>query len=784
MKRVRLPVLLAAILLLCTAAPLATAADDSDVDIGALLNNAANRGDWKVTGQKVERSEDGYARISGADTIVGYTGRKIEDETVKMRFRCTLDSTSGWVALMLRSDDPNKALWTARHTYGLLLRSSSVELQRWNDGVCTSLALVSCPISEDAILSLRFSACNTDGATELSVVINNEEMIRVTDSNPIAESGYFSIMISDQNAIDIFADSDAPVAVSTVPLVYLTGCFEEAGNRLIHWRYNGAYTNFTGVAVSGEDGEILAILDYPADRYTLPASYSADRIYITPLTANGVQRERLEIDTIPQKTASAVSGRIAVQRSDAGAYFYNAETGVPFVPCGANYIRLRGDVHSSFEAETAAGPADYDPYDAEAALKLMANNGMNTVRVFLFGGTPETPGIAGSLYGIGPYAPYLDNVADFIERANRNGIYVLLTFGCELPETYYYRNRLADLPVSRNTMYLTQEGIDAYTAVVCDTLNDLKKIDPNLLAGLLGVQLQNEVALYTNEWPFDDAHRSETVTGADGLAYDMSVDADRQALADNGLRFYIDALTNAVRQIDPALLVSESAFSCYDVGTTPEGSYGMHSCIEDARIPPTAEVLLNTDLDFLDFHFYHTDPGLTPEESFMARYDSMLLGSLSTAAQEARTSKPIIMGEFGSLKFIDNSVSKELDTLRGLRVKALEKGLRGVIYWTLDCFEQEALGNLCESPELLAELANFDIPLPAVKIKAQLPAEPVAVEKAVSELPVTEEVGSGAGAVSPWVLAAAGGALLSCAVASAILLRRKQKKKARNADVK
>lgn len=775
MKRGRITVLLAAIFLMA-AIPQTAAADDSDVDIGKLLNDAAYQYEWKGSGKKVERSEDGYAHVYGADTIVGYSGRKIENETVKMRFRCTLDSTSGWVALMLRSDGPKNALWTARHTYGLLLRSSSVELQRWNEGACTSLALVNYPLSEDAVYSLRFSARDSDGSVELCVIINNEEIIRVTDTDPIKESGYFSIMISDQNSIDIFADSDAPVCADTVPLVYLTGCFMEDGTRLIHWRYNGAYKDFTGVEVSGADGGILVNLDYPADRYELPASYAADRIYITPLTANGVQRERLEISTMPQDCAKAVSGRIAVQPSDDGAYFYNDETGEPFVPCGANYIRLRGGVHSTFEAATSAGPSDYDPYDAEAALKLMADNGMNTVRVFLFGGTPETPGLAGGLSVSGVYRPYLDNVADFMKRASRNGIYVLLTFGCELPENYYYRNRLSGLPVGRNTMYLTQEGIDAYTAVVCDTLHYLKSINPDLLSGLFGIQLQNEVALYAGEWPFDDAHRTDTVTGADGRTYDMSIDADRQALAENGLRFYIDSLTEAVRQVDPALLVSESAFSCYDVGTTPERSYGMHASGVDTRIPPTAEVLLNTNLDFLDYHFYYTDPGMTLEESFMARYDSTLLGSLSANAQEALKSKPVIMGEFGSFKFMDNSVSEELKTLRGLRAAALEKGLDGVIYWTLDCFEQEALGNLCESPELLAELARFEITHPQVAIKPRPPAEPAAADEAVQNPPSTEPDKTDAITALPWAYIAAGGALLAGAVAVALLLRRNRKK--------
>jgi hypothetical protein len=163
---------------------------------------------------------------------------------------------------------------------------------------------------------------------------------------------------------------------------------------------------------------VLAELPYPADRYELPASYTAESIFITPLTTNGIQRESIEIGTSLPQTNKAIGGRIAVQSSDDGAYFYDTETGEPFIPCGANYIRLRNGDHSTFEAATTVGSADYDPYDAEAALKLMADNGMNTVRVFAVGRSSSNPGIEGGWDTPGLYAPYMDNLADFITREN------------------------------------------------------------------------------------------------------------------------------------------------------------------------------------------------------------------------------------------------------------------------------------------------------------------------------------------------------------------------------
>ncbi|OQB20808.1 MAG: hypothetical protein BWY11_02233 [Firmicutes bacterium ADurb.Bin182] len=183
------------------------------IDIGALICDAAHSKDWKVKGKKIDRSNDGYARVSGANTIAGYSAQKFGDEAVKLRFRCSLDYTGGWVALMLRSNGPTKALWIAGQTYGLLLRSSQVELQRWKAGACTTLALVNFPIPEDEIFTLRFSARNENGAVVLTVVINDEEILSFTDTaDPITESGYFSIMIFDNNHIDIYA---RPSSLST-----------------------------------------------------------------------------------------------------------------------------------------------------------------------------------------------------------------------------------------------------------------------------------------------------------------------------------------------------------------------------------------------------------------------------------------------------------------------------------------------------------------------------------------------------------------------------------------
>jgi hypothetical protein len=209
------------------------AASDADVDIGTLINDPACARDWEVSGSDIDRSQEDYARVSGVNTIAGYSACKIGDETVKLRFRCTLDRNDGWIAYMLRSDTPTQAPWTARHVYNLLFRSSQVELQRWIDGNCTTLARANLAISEDESFKLRFSARNENGAVILTALINDEEIINFTDTaDPIAESGYFSIMTFNNSLVDIYADSDQPGTGTAASLITLQAAMRMAASAL------------------------------------------------------------------------------------------------------------------------------------------------------------------------------------------------------------------------------------------------------------------------------------------------------------------------------------------------------------------------------------------------------------------------------------------------------------------------------------------------------------------------------------------------------------------------
>jgi len=398
--------------------------------------------------------------------------------------------------------------------------------------------------------------------------------------------------------------------------------------------------------------------------------------------------------------------RIAVQPGSPYARFVVKPTGGPFFVKGFNYVRLR-HTHATFEAATQTTPVHYDPEQAEAMFETLERHGYNTVRVFLCGRHPKDPGIAGDYETTrGLYGPYLENFVDFLHRARRHGVYVLPTFGDgELPRNAYYREKLADLPPSKNAIYFTREGIEAKKEYLTEFLRFIADRDRRLLTTLLGVQCQNELYVRGDQWPFD--RRDGTFTGAGGATYDLSVAAERRALMDDGLRHYHRELARAVKAIDPELLVTEGLFVLRAVGKSLETHEGIWpGTSPDVRFPPTLLAVGQGDLDFLDVHFYRTRPEESVAEAFQKDMDSSLLDA--PEMNEVRREKPIIVGEFGAFRHVDRDLQEAKRNLLAIRDVILQRRLSGMLYWTYDTFEQERLYPAVEGGEgFLRELADF-----------------------------------------------------------------------------
>lgn len=401
--------------------------------------------------------------------------------------------------------------------------------------------------------------------------------------------------------------------------------------------------------------------------------------------------------------------KIGIRKNVKYAYFFNERSGQPFFVKGMNYIRLRQGDHATFEAAVGNNPAYYNRDQADSMLRTLSKNGYNTVRVFIIGRSSRNPGVGGDYEKTqGLYAPYMDNVVDFLRLSQTHGIHVLPTFGDgELPRNMYYRNRIKDLPRGINVMYLTSEGIEAKKRYVIDFLAYIKTKDERLLNVLLGIQLQNELHLRCDCWPFTQTRGKLRMPN--GKSYDMSNAVERQQLMDEGINHYHNVLVDAIRKVAPGVLVCEGVFTLRAVGKTLDSHKGVFPLDSgDKRFPPTATVLGRSDLDFIDLHFYRTHRSEQVSDAFRKDMDSMEF--FCDEMETVRRTKPVILGEFGSFRHVDDTFSQASKNLISIRDLAIKNHMMGVMMWTYDTFEQKQLYPAMEDKGLfLKRLADFSI---------------------------------------------------------------------------
>ncbi len=392
--------------------------------------------------------------------------------------------------------------------------------------------------------------------------------------------------------------------------------------------------------------------------------------------------------------------RIRIVTNAGGAYFTARPDGAPLLLKGFNYVRLRQGDHATFDAATRTTAANYDPARAESMLGALQSNGFNGVRVFIIGRNAVNPGISGDAEETeGVYRPYMENVLDFLRRAERHRVYVFPTFGDgELPRSRYYRSLLSKTQRGNNAVYFTPEGIAAKARYVSDFLSYLRQREPRLLRTVLGVQCQNELSVDSESWPF-------TVTQGrikmpNGRSYDMAEAAQRRALMNEGLAHYHGALKKAINAVDPQLLVAEGIFTQAAVGKSLETHEGIWpGSAKDHRFPPDLVALGQGPLDFLDIHYYRTSRQADLAANFRAHTHSSRLDAPGMAA--IMQQKPIILGEFGAFRFAERSYAEVVPNMVAIRDLALAAGLKGFLYWSYDCAEQKELYYATEDDGLL-----------------------------------------------------------------------------------
>lgn len=359
---------------------------------------------------------------------------------------------------------------------------------------------------------------------------------------------------------------------------------------------------------------------------------------------------------------------IGVRMVDGVGQFYHRQTDEQFTPIGVNYVRIANQMSAggAIFHNARFNPRIYDTDEVEQALATMQALGYNTARIFLNSCCPEAS--IGDPEG-GLSAAYLDNVADFLERAKAHGIYVIITTN-DVAKVGGYTAELATACChpfeGHNIHYLTETGLRVNQQFWQDVIGALQARQAPLEM-VLAYALRNEL--------FFDSHLpplsldTGTVTTANGQTYDMHNPAQKQRMMDENLVYWIDEMRAAILEVDPTALVTVGFFW----PKTPNPARA-----NDSRVIRTAPALTDSTADFIDLHLY---PGL---ELSLAEY----IENFEMAGFEE---KPVIMGELGAFQHAYPSAEAAARALLEWQVASCEYGFDGWLLWTWDAEEQTEL---------------------------------------------------------------------------------------------
>jgi hypothetical protein len=363
----------------------------------------------------------------------------------------------------------------------------------------------------------------------------------------------------------------------------------------------------------------------------------------------------------PGVAHGATKHRIGVRVVDGQGRLFDRVTGRPFVPRGANYVRLDFALpqpHVTFTLGRYDGPR------ATRALRRLRAEGYNSTRVFVIGECPA--GCAGLPGRRAISRAYVRNVVDFLRRAKKQGIQVILTMGFP-PGSYGSLIGTAPLVDGVNRVLLTEGGIRAFGTFWRDFVRELRRQKAPFEA-ILAYDVTNENAFVNDHAPF--TLTSGVVTAPGGARYDLAVTGEKERLMDDAMVYWVDRVRAAIRRVDPTALVTASFFEPEGPNPTRPG---------DTRILRTRGVIERSQLDFVDLHAY---PGGLPLQQVMENY-----------GVAGPTRKPLVMGELGAFKQAFASAAEGAAALEAWQAQSCAYGFDGWLLWTWDSDEQTELWN-------------------------------------------------------------------------------------------
>jgi hypothetical protein len=119
----------------------------------------------------------------------------------------------------------------------------------------------------------------------------------------------------------------------------------------------------------------------------------------------------------------------------------------------------------------------------------------------------------------------------------------------------------------------------------------------------------------------------------------------------------------------------------------------------DKRDAPDLVALGNSQLDFLDIHFYRARKTIDLTDCFRSNMKSSLVDSPEMS--HILQSKPVILGEFGAFRFVESDMAEVVPNMLKICDLARNEGLKGFMFWTYDTAEQPTLFHATEGAEVL-----------------------------------------------------------------------------------
>lgn len=356
--------------------------------------------------------------------------------------------------------------------------------------------------------------------------------------------------------------------------------------------------------------------------------------------------------------------------------------GSPFVPRGADYIRLNGSDAVAPVYHATFSPLFYNATAVQLAMGDLAAHGYNVVRVFIDSGDwTRTDGVNGA--GPAPLSlAYILNVASFIRIASASGagVYTMLTLN-GLPANAYFANATGAPPAWCEYPHcdvMAPGFVSAWSQYANAFASMLVSALKGDTSGVIAYSLVNEGFFLDTTLPFAPAGAGLEITTADGGVYNMSSNASRQQCADANAVHWATATAAAARRADPLTMVTVGMFTFEAVGKL--GPNGINPEGPDPRHPFRASVITRfAGVNYTDVHVYPDASDWTLAEDLASDEWSLVDPSRM----------PLAMFEFGAFKHFFATAPAAATAMAALQAASCAYNFSAWALWTYDTYEQQ-----------------------------------------------------------------------------------------------